>query len=657
MKWPVASDLLRRLTGDSGAAFQDAERVDIVSAIGPLADVLVFVVAMGMGVPLGPAQIAGFIVAAVLHYFLKVRAALAAKGRAGDLRLHGRLLVVSLMALFLRGGVLSLLTQTWGWPAYVAILFAIAAGLAVIRPGYALSIASTTWRFGSSTHWRALAVGLVVYAFVLRLVYLGQVELLPEETYYWNYSRHLDIGYLDHPPMVAWLITLGTAIFGNVEFGVRIGALCCGLIATFFTYRLTRNLFDEASALAVLVLAQVLPFFFLTGLVTTPDAPLTAAWAASLYFLERALIARRAGAWWWIGVCMGLGMLSKYSIGLLAPATFLFMLLDPQSRRWLWRWEPYAAAVVAVAIFSPVIVWNAQHEWASFAFQTLGRLAETPQFALHKLIASALVLITPTGLLAIAVALSRPRPDGPGSVGAADFQRHWRFVQVFVLVPLSVFVAFSLRHEVKLDWTGAPWVAALPALAFGMASLGEGPVRGTLAWIHGAWVPTVLVVVLFFGAGLQYLALGLPGVGYSKKMELVPIGWRDLGRQVHGVVEEVRTRTGEAPLIVGLDRYFIASELAFYAPDQVQSVKGTSSGHLFGAMGLMYERWFPPQSQQGRTLLLVAWDAKDLAGPSIESRVQRLDPIRDGVVTRDGGVIRPFHYRVAYEYRDIPQGE
>jgi dolichol-phosphate mannosyltransferase len=140
-------------------------------------------------------------------------------------------------------------------------------------------------------------------------------------------------------------------------------------------------------------------------------------------------------------------------------------------------------------------------------------------------------------------------------------------------------------------------------------------------------------------------------------MELVPIGWRDLGRQVHGVVEEVRTRTGEAPLIVGLDRYFIASELAFYAPDQVQSVKGTSSGHLFGAMGLMYERWFPPQSQQGRTLLLVAWDAKDLAGPSIESRVQRLDPIRDGVVTRDGGVIRPFHYRVAYEYRDIPKGE
>ena len=47
---------------------------------------------------------------------------------------------------------------------------------------------------------RASRFGFVVYAFALRLLYLGSVELLPEECYYWNYSRHLDIGYLDHPP-------------------------------------------------------------------------------------------------------------------------------------------------------------------------------------------------------------------------------------------------------------------------------------------------------------------------------------------------------------------------------------------------------------------------------------------------------------------------
>ena len=145
-------------------------------------------------------------------------------------------------------------------------------------------------------HWRGLALGIVGYSFLLRVTYGGWIELLPEETYYWNYSRHLDIGYLDHPPMVAWLIRLGTALFGNTEFGVRAGALMCGVVTAVFVFRLTRNLFGERTALLALILVQVLPFFFLSGMLMTPDAPLTAAWAAALYFLERALIADRSRA-------------------------------------------------------------------------------------------------------------------------------------------------------------------------------------------------------------------------------------------------------------------------------------------------------------------------------------------------------------------------
>ena len=71
------------------------------------------------------------------------------------------------------------------------------------------------------------------------------------------------------------------------------------------SYRLTRNLFGEASAVVALVLMQVLPFFFLAGLLMTPDAPLTAAWSATLYFLERALIAGQARAWLFAGISIG----------------------------------------------------------------------------------------------------------------------------------------------------------------------------------------------------------------------------------------------------------------------------------------------------------------------------------------------------------------
>ena len=197
------------------------------------------------------------------------------------------------------------------------------------------------------------AIGLIGYTVLLRLVYLGLPDLLPEEAYYWNYAQHLDLGYLDHPPMVAWLIGLGTAVFGDTEFGVRIGAFLCWFVTAGFCFALARDLFGKGTALVTVMLAAVLPFFFLFGFFTTPDAPLTACWAGALFFLERALLAGRARAWWGAGICLGLGMLSKYTIVLLAPATLAFLLLDRPSRRWLRRPEPYLAALAGGPAVQP----------------------------------------------------------------------------------------------------------------------------------------------------------------------------------------------------------------------------------------------------------------------------------------------------------------
>ena len=623
----------------------------------PLLDAGLFCALIGYGLPLRSSHIASFAVATALNYLLKVRSTVVAEGRTRDWRLHCRLLAVSLMALFLRGGVLGLLSLGWGWPAQVSIIFAVLAGLAVTAPGYAQALSSAE----AGARARALAVGIIAYAFALRLVYLGSVELLPEEAYYWNYSRHLDIGYLDHPPMVAWLIKVGTAAFGQSQFGVRAGALCCGVITSVFTYRLTRNLFDEATALAAVVLAQALPFFFLSGLLMTPDAPLTAAWAASLYYLERALVAGRSSAWWGVGFSLGLGAISKYSIGLLVPVALGFMSRDRESRRWWRRWEPYVAALLAFAIFSPVIVWNAQHEWASFAFQTSRRLAEAPRFALHKLVASALILITPTGVLAVAAALMgggirRGRVDGTvddNAGGNGDAARRRLFISLGVLVPLAVFALFSLRHEVKLDWTGAPWIGALPVMAAGMIPAGAA-LSGFRAWIRAAWAPTLVTLLLIYGAGLHYLVLGLPGLGYNKHIELIPVGWRAFSRQIAETTAAIRKEAGGDPLIVGMDRYAIASELAFYGAERTKSAVETSSAHLFEGIGLMYERWTPAELQEGRNLLLIAWDPGDLMGKVIESHAERLGPVEDDVLREDGQIVRHYYHRLAYHYRAMP---
>ncbi len=300
----------------------------------------------------------------------------------------------------------------------------------------------------------------------LRLAYLGLLNLLPEEAYYWNFSQHVDIGYLDHPPMAAWTIWLGTNLFGNTAFGVRIRAYLSWIAVAFFLYRFTANLFGKSTAIICIVLTATLPVFFYTGFIMTPDVPLTVAWAGAVYFLERALIADRQQAWWGVGICAGLGMVSKYTIALLGPAALIFLVLDPPARRWLRKPEPYVAAILALALFSPVIYWNAIHGWASFAFQSTQRLEDPAKFSTPSLVASAALLLTPLGLIsALGVFVSRRRRSVLAPIADVQARRKLLFITVFTAAPLSVFLAFSFVHQVKLDWTGPVWLAILPAIA------------------------------------------------------------------------------------------------------------------------------------------------------------------------------------------------
>jgi dolichol-phosphate mannosyltransferase len=608
--------------------------------LAPLVDVLAFCALIGAGLSLRASNTFAFAAGLAITWMLRWWAKSAAERQSQAWHLPLRILIVGFMAFFLRGGALALFTRQWGWPPQISILLVVALGLAVTVPGFSYVVCAA-----DKKPWRTLAIGLIAYATVLRLIYAGSVELMPEEAYYWNYSRHLDFGYLDHPPMVAWTIRLFTAIFGQTEFGVRAGALCCGAVTSFFVYKLGRNLFGEASALAALLMAQALPYFFLSGFLMTPDALLVAAWAASLFFLERALIGNQSRAWLLAGLSLGIGMISKYTIAILAPVTMIFMVWDPKSRDWWRRKEPYLAALLAFGLFSPVLIWNAQHEWASFAFQTSRRIAEAPQFALHKLIGSIIVLITPTGLLAVAGVLWTWPFSGDG---LSDAARRRRLFTLAILLPLSVIATFSLRHEVKLDWTGPLWTAALPTMAYIMVAAGATISRFD-RWIRAAWMPTIITMLLIYGAGLHYLVLGLPGLGYDKHIEVVPVGWRDLSAHITETANVYRKTSGAELLIVGMDRYAIAAELAFYGG--VNPGLETVNSHLFGGMGLMYGLWEPRNAQEHRNLLLVGWTPGDLENGFIEAQVGQLGPIEDDELVRDGILIRHYYHRLAFDYR------
>lgn len=662
-----------------------AVRFALVGLLGWIVDLTLFQALWRSGLELSVAHVSSFFVAAATNYVLNSRWAFVATsgGRLGWLGLS-RFLTVSLLALFLRGGVLAVGHERFGLSPAVALCAAIVTAALINYLGCAFYVFPRPAGRSRAIRWRTAAIGVIGYAVLLRLVYLGLPDLIPQEAYYWNYAQHPALSYLDHPPMVAWLITMGTAVFGDTELGVRVGAYACWFVSAGFLFRLARHLYDKATALKAVMLAAALPFFLVSGFVATPDAPLVACWAGALFFLERALLAEKRLAWWGVGACLGLGMLSKYTIVLLAAAALVFVLLDRRSRRWLTRPEPYAATLLASLLFLPVIVWNVHNGWASFAFQSTRRLTAPPAPGLHILIAWILVLITPVGAIAAFAALVPPcralarglqgqhaavcrrvlarglqgqhaavrrRVFARGTQGPRAAARQHLFTTVLTLVPLAVLVLFSLRHEPKLNWTGPLWLAVLPAIARQLPGDERRAGSGVGALAPRAWAPALVATLLLFGALLHYVTIGLPGVPYSAKGSL-PIAWEELGQEVEAIEDALEGPLTDVSdqeiLVVGMDKYFLASALAFYRPEGSEH---TASRHLFGRNGLMYAEWFPAEQQRGRTLLLVSLDRGDLADERLAAWVEHLGPIQTRVIEKHGRPALRFHVRVAEDYR------
>jgi dolichol-phosphate mannosyltransferase len=611
-----------------------ALRLAVATLLMVCVDFMVFGALFSAGVSLGAAHIASFSIAAAAGYWLNFRWAFrreAAATRAESVGRRKSFVLIACLALFLQGGVLGALIHTLGWSPLIAIGPAILAAAAVQYLGCAFFVFSRERAGkGANTGWRLAFIGIAAYLLALRMAYAGSIYLLPQEAYYWNYSEHLDIGYLDHPPMVAWLIHVGTALLGQTELGVRIGAVLISLITSGFAYLLARNLFGRGPGYVAALLATTLPFFFGTGLVMTPDVPLVACWAGALYFLERALLAEQRAAWWGAGICVGLGMLSKYTMVLVPLSTLVYCLVDRRARRSLAKPEPYGAALVALLLFTPVLLWNVRNGWASFVYQGPRRWNAALDFNLHTLVWQALLLITPLGAWAFIRGLRR--------VESAR-----RFGIVFTVVPLAVFVTMSLRDATKLNWTGPIWLAALPFIA---ASMGSHATDFS-SLLSRAWKPSLIALLVGYGLFLHFASIGVPGVTHPKGKAFMD--WRELGAWVERIELDLEQRTGAEPLVVGMDRYNLASLLAFYDPN-FDGADETAAQGMFGEKGLMYDRWFPTADQDGKSLVLVSDEARELESPGLLARVQSLEPIQKHTVTRDGVAVGTYYARVAYGY-------
>jgi 4-amino-4-deoxy-L-arabinose transferase-like glycosyltransferase len=434
----------------------------------------------------------------------------------------------------------------------------------------------------SAPRWRpgTLAFVAVAASLALHILLSGLVSLSPQEAYYWQYARHLDLSYYDHPPLAAWTIRATTAIFGQGERAVRLAAAVHAALFALFFFLAGRRLFGARAALVALLTALVTPLFAAGQTVITPDAPLLAGWAAALYFTVRALDEDR-GAWLLAaGAAVGVAALGKYTGWLLVPQIFLALLLEPRGRRMLVRPWPWLALGLAAAIFSPVLVWNARHGWVSFGFQLGWRASTASPFSPRRLgsfIGLQSLAVTPllfaALLAAIAVAARRAR------------DRAWRLCALFSVPTLALCLAASPYIWVKGNWAAPAWPAAFLAAA---ALLLERPAALRR-------FATAALGVAAAGSLYIHLVMAVPALPFPPR-EDVTTGWKELAARV----EAERARIAGPSFVAGCT-YKPASELAYYLPGQPE----TYSQNVMEEEGLQYDFWFDDRRVRGREGLLV----------------------------------------------------
>ena len=254
----------------------------------------------------------------------------------------------------------------------------------------------------------------------LRLVAAAWTPLTFDEAYYWMWSKHLAGGYYDHPPMVAIVIRLGTMIAGDTELGVRLVSILLALPMSWAVYRTAAILFGGLRVAATATILLNVTLMAAVGtLIVTPDAPLLVASSFVLFFLAKVLETGR-GAWWLaVGAAVGAALLSKYTALFFGPAILIWLVSVPKLRRWLISPWPYLGGLVALAIFAPVILWNADHQWVSFIKQIgRARIEDFRPAFIAELIPTQIAFATPL--------VWHPRRDGALRAAPAQCRRAGR---------------------------------------------------------------------------------------------------------------------------------------------------------------------------------------------------------------------------------------
>jgi len=373
-------------------------------------------------------------------------------------------------------------------------------------------------------------IGIIVAGALVRAAVAAQFPIHFDEAYYWVWAHHPDWGYLDHPPLIAYLILLTTRL-GDALIFVRLSSLVIGAATSYVLFLVGREMFDDRAGLFAAALFQIVPILLAGGMIAGPEAPLYFAWAVALKAGWEALHGRPS-RWAIVGLAMGLGLLSKFYMVWLGLGIVLYTVV--YARPWLRRKEPYQAVLIAAVLFLPVVYWNLHHDWANI------------RFVLHE----------------------RPRPHD----GLAGFEPFLLMLpHLGALTPVYIWAFWTLLWRTRderfryLLWT------TLPAMIFAILVAPAGMTRGH--WWGPVYLELTIVVAALWNQSTSIIAAGhvvaLAGVialAIAGLPRYPPVsilyylyGWEALPQRV----EHELAQTDKGTVVV-TDDYEIASLLSYY---------------------------------------------------------------------------------------------
>jgi 4-amino-4-deoxy-L-arabinose transferase-like glycosyltransferase len=427
------------------------------------------------------------------------------------------------------------------------------------------------------------------------------LNLLPDEAQYWSWSRHLAYGYFSKPPVIAWLISATTAVAGNDEWAVRMGAPLLHAATGVVVAYIGRALFSERVGFFSALIYATLPGVIFSGLVISTDVPLLFFWALALLALWQLYVQPN---WRWavvLGAAFGLGFLAKYAMGYFLLGLAVFLIVGPRGP-WRAAGRHLALAVmVALAVVAPNLVWNASHGWA-----TVGHTAANAHWGgsggLHLLEALSFAgaqfgVFGPILLVALIVRLALWRRDPPNVSE--------RFLIAFAVPVLVLMVLQSGISRAHANWAAVSYIAGTILVVGWLERVRQPwPVRISLM----LQLVVFAVFTTFFAGSVHYTLPRTLDIFHQMR------GWRGLANQVERQLE-----TAPNDITVAADDREVMAELDYYLRNRAFPL-AIATGN--GPPGNQYELEDPVTAANGKHVLLIARypDRNEILDKFTESR-------------------------------------